>query len=60
MNKSIDLARIRNALKNKQLVGFKRGPGSKAARSKAGNGKVGTGKTGFTKQGLSKEGLTKS
>ena len=59
MNKSVDLARIRSALRGKQLVGFEPGPSSKAGRSKAGNGKVGAGKTGVTKQGLSKSGLIK-
>ena len=60
MNKPVDLARIRGALRGKQLLGFKLGPNSKTGRSKAGNGKVGAGKTGVTKQGLSKAGLIKS
>jgi hypothetical protein len=56
MNKSVDLKRIRSALRGKQLVGFKPGPNSKAGRSKAGAGKIGAGKTGVTKQGPSKRG----
>jgi hypothetical protein len=63
MNKSVDLARIRSALKNKHLVGFKptRAPSAadiagarKGEGSKVGQPKIGQSKVGATKSGLIK------
>ncbi len=68
MNKSVDLALIRRALRGKQLLGFKLGRTSKTGRGKTGAVKVGVPeksaqqksahKIGNGKPGLSKRAAT--
>ena len=72
MNRSVDLAQIRNALKNKQLVGFKptgatfplaaektSSAADMTRTSNVGQPKTGRSKIGQGKSGLTKRGLTK-
>ena len=64
MNKTVNLAQIRSALKDKQLVGFKptgaaMGGQPKKSRSKGGQSKSGQLKGGLSKRGATKPGLRK-
>jgi hypothetical protein len=54
MDKTINLARLRSAVKDKRLAGFKTIRPAKGGESKKGQSKSGQSKSGNTKPGLGK------